>query len=198
MPLETANYINQLVPANPPATDLAGDAYEHLNLIKKVLVQSFPNCTGPVNCTAADLNLLTGLAGVGALLQIPSGTFMIFGGPTAPVSWTQVTTLNDIVFRLVNTAGGTLGGSWSITGVTATMQPHTLTVAEIPPHTHTYSYTMGNILVAQPSIQEMAVDSSVVNTGATGGGGSHTSVLTVAADATWRPAYVDTIVCARN
>ena len=47
MPLETATNIYQLVPANPPDTDLVQQGDDHLRLIKSVIQQTWPNLTGP-------------------------------------------------------------------------------------------------------------------------------------------------------
>jgi hypothetical protein len=42
MGLETATYINQLVPSNPLGTDLLSQADDHIRLLKTVLQNSFP------------------------------------------------------------------------------------------------------------------------------------------------------------
>ena len=49
MALETGNYINNLVPANPPAGDPVSQGDDHLRLIKKVVQQSFPSVDQVVN-----------------------------------------------------------------------------------------------------------------------------------------------------
>ena len=49
MALETGNYINILVPANPPAGDPVSQGDDHLRLIKKVVQQSFPSVDQAVN-----------------------------------------------------------------------------------------------------------------------------------------------------
>ncbi len=49
MALETGNYINNLVPANPPAGDPVSQGDDHLRLIKKVVQQSFPSVDQAVN-----------------------------------------------------------------------------------------------------------------------------------------------------
>lgn len=59
MPIETASYISQLVPANPPGGDSRSTADDHLRLIKQVLQTQFPNLgAAAVNATAALLNSL--------------------------------------------------------------------------------------------------------------------------------------------
>jgi len=48
---------------------------------------------------------------------IPSGTKMIFAQATAPTGWTQDTSINDKVLRVVDGQGGGTGGSWTISGL---------------------------------------------------------------------------------
>lgn len=47
MPLETASNIYQLVPTNPPDTDLVQQGDDHIRLIKNVIQQTWPSITGP-------------------------------------------------------------------------------------------------------------------------------------------------------
>ncbi len=61
---------------------------------------------------------------------IPTGTVMCFFQAAAPTGWTQVTTQNDRVLRVVSSAGGGSGGSIN----TSTGLAHTHTVNS---HTHT-------------------------------------------------------------
>jgi len=49
MSLETATYIDQLVPTNPQQTDPVAQGDDHLRMIKSVLQQSLPLCDGPLN-----------------------------------------------------------------------------------------------------------------------------------------------------
>jgi hypothetical protein len=56
MALESATYIDDLNTANPAPTDLLGQGDDHIRLIKAVLKATFPNITGPVTLTQADLN----------------------------------------------------------------------------------------------------------------------------------------------
>lgn len=64
MPVETASYIHDLVPANPLHTDGLNQADSHLRLIKQVLQNSFPNVTGPITATAADLQASVPFGGI--------------------------------------------------------------------------------------------------------------------------------------
>src|SRR5215469_887039 len=47
MPLETATYILQLVPTNPPGTDQVLQGDDHIRLVKTCLKNSFVGYTGP-------------------------------------------------------------------------------------------------------------------------------------------------------
>lgn len=85
---------------------------------------------------------------------IPSGTKMLFQQTSAPTGWTKDTTHNNKALRVVTGSAGT-GGTNSFTnafnstktvsGTTGTSsvtisgstQSHTLTVSQIPAHTHT-------------------------------------------------------------
>ena len=60
MPLETGDYISDLVATNPPGTDNVSQGDDHLRLIKHVLKTTFPNINGPVTSTDEDLSNLSG------------------------------------------------------------------------------------------------------------------------------------------
>lgn len=74
----------------------------------------------------------------------PSGTGMVFAQASAPVGWTQATTFNDKVLRLVSGGtGGTSGGAWAISGLSTTVNGHVLTLAEIAAHSHNINISSG-------------------------------------------------------
>ena len=56
MALETATYINGLVATNPTSSDYKSQGDDHLRLIKSTLLATFPNVTGAVTLTQAQLN----------------------------------------------------------------------------------------------------------------------------------------------
>jgi hypothetical protein len=57
MGLETGDYIDDLVETNPiTATDSVTEGSDHLRLVKKVLLQSFPGVAGAVTLTHTQLN----------------------------------------------------------------------------------------------------------------------------------------------
>lgn len=68
MPLETASYISQLNTANPLGSDPIAAGDDHIRLLKTTLKNTFPNVTGPVTVTQADLNSIPDLvASVGGI-----------------------------------------------------------------------------------------------------------------------------------
>ena len=54
MPLETGDYIADLVQSNPPGTDPQSQGDDHIRLIKKTVQQSFPLVAGPVSIADTD------------------------------------------------------------------------------------------------------------------------------------------------
>ena len=63
MPLESANYISELVETNPTIGDLYSTLDDQERLIKRVLSKSFPNISGPVLVSQGILNTLSGIGG---------------------------------------------------------------------------------------------------------------------------------------
>lgn len=72
MPLESATYIHDLAPANPTDTDGLNQAGAQIRLTKQVLVNTFPNVTGPVTATQAALNAAAGAFGGSGVTMIPA------------------------------------------------------------------------------------------------------------------------------
>ena len=59
MGLETGDYIDDLVATNPiGGTDNISEGDDHIRLLKKTIKQTFPNITGPVTLTQAQINAL--------------------------------------------------------------------------------------------------------------------------------------------
>ncbi len=145
MALETPfTYINDLNPLNPAEGDQASDGDNHLRMIKSTLKATFPNITAAVTPTAVELNKLTGLTVSTSDLNtrgVPSGFIGMWSGSIAsiPAGWFLCNGLNstpNLVDRFVVGAGSTY--AVSVTGGAATV---TLTAAQIPAHTHTFSGT---------------------------------------------------------
>lgn len=117
----------------------------------------------------------------------PAGTRMLFQQSAAPVGWTKDTTHNNKALRIVsgNIANGgsipftTAFGSKSVTGTissvraggSVTVNDHTLSVNQIPSHTHSYNrFTgeAGNFTNGGPYGRTRSFTS-----GAIGGGAAH-------------------------
>lgn len=62
MTIETASFINGLNASYPAASDPKSEGDDHLRLIKTTVKATFPNLTGAVTPTQADLNVLAGAA----------------------------------------------------------------------------------------------------------------------------------------
>jgi hypothetical protein len=128
------------------------------------------------------------LATLGAQAAFPTGTVIPFFQATAPTGWTQITTYNDGALRVVNTAGGGMGGSIGFSTamksqpVTGSNSAVTLATSQIPAHNHTFSIgrNTGSIM---PDYDPTDGNSYVASapTDYTGGGGSHNHTFTGAA-----------------
>lgn len=72
MALETGTYISDLNPLNPTSSDPKAQGDDHLRLIKDALKTTFPNVTGAVTATHAELSLMAGMES--APVQSTGGT----------------------------------------------------------------------------------------------------------------------------
>ena len=149
MALESGTYINSLNSSNPAATDGLAFADDHMRLMKATILASFPNITGAMTATHTVLNGLDARVTAIETGVHASGTKLLFQQTAAPTGWTKDTTNhNDSAIRVVTgtagsggtnafstldaTAVGTINSSLS--GSTA---GHTLSLSQIPSHTHT-------------------------------------------------------------
>ena len=73
MALEVGTHIDDLDQTNPASTDGIGQADDHIRLIKKTLLNTFPNITGPVLSTQDELNITDGLTSSTAELNTLDG-----------------------------------------------------------------------------------------------------------------------------
>lgn len=73
MALESGTYIDSLNASNPVATDGLAQADDHLRLIKSTVKATFPNVTGAITSTHAELNILDGVTSTAAELNILDG-----------------------------------------------------------------------------------------------------------------------------
>lgn len=104
---------------------------------------------------------------------IPVGTVMVFYQNAAPTGWTIVSSLNDYALKIVSSAGGVTSGSvnYSTLFARTATDSHTLTVAEMPSHTHTGAMVQGT-QGASGGANGYIGSTGTINS--TGGGGGHT------------------------
>lgn len=198
MGIEAAQFIAQLVSTNPLDSDARSSASSHIQLIKQALLNTFAKVGAAISASSADFSMLAGLGLLpGGVLHMPAGTVALFVQAAAPTGWTQVVTWNDTILRVVNDGtGSSIGGSWTISGVTAADAGHPLAVSELPVHSHT-----ANSIATTGTVQgggSLTMVSGTSNTVSVGAGNAHTHTITIAADGTWRPAYVNVIACSKN
>ena len=152
MALESATYPNQLVATNPTGADPKGAGDDHIRMLKRVLQATFPNITGAVTMTQAQLNQL----GTPNLFVQP-GMIVMWSGNLAslPAGWllcngvgtiTGGLSVPDLRDRFIVGAGASfavraVGGSTSHNhGVVVAVTPTALDISQIPSHNHTINF----------------------------------------------------------
>jgi hypothetical protein len=241
MALETATYINGLNTANPAATDPLSQADEHLRLIKSTVKATFPNITGAVTATQADLDTKSAITSDGSTPSLASGITgaevktligvvepaitsdgsspALASGITAAevrslinaqeaatsISLLDVYPVGSVYISVLAANPSTLfGGTWVAIGSGKTLvgidssdtdfdaleetggsKTHTLTVDEMPAHTHSMSIedTRGS---GSPGAEDGSSSFSTVNTSSTGGGQAHTIVQPYLVVSMWK------------
>ena len=160
---------------------------------------------------------------------IPAGSLMLFQQSSAPTGWTKATAHDNKALRVVTgsaSSGGsntfaaafnndqTVSGTTSSTSVTITgsTAAHTLSIAEMPAHTHTEGGTQefGTTSSTSTGVRNTGNSSpgNQFETQSTGGGGSHShGVGTLAGGAHTHTfsdtfnldvQYVDVIICSKD
>lgn len=142
-----------------------------------------------VNSTASEY-----MAIGGGESSVPGGgtTKMVFVNSAAPDGWTFDATLNDRVLRATSTVGdgGSTGGSWTVSGLTTNTY-----------HRHNVNGTTGssnnNVAGDGGPSQSWAtnVHTHTVNINSNYQGSTSNPV---SSNGTWRPNYVDVIVCSKD
>ncbi len=135
--------------------------------------------------------------------ELPTATKVWFWQNVAPTGWTiDATAATDAVLAVkagagtYAVAGGSSAGTWTQPNHLHTTGDHTLSVAEIPSHTHVaWSLSVG-IGAASGS----GYIQNTTATSPTGGGGSHNHGNTgnSATANTWRPVANVGIICSRD
>lgn len=140
MGLESATYISQLVDTNPTGTDDKNQGDNHLRLIKDVLQNQFPNLgAAAVTSSAAEID--------GS--NMPTGMIMMWYGTSGniPTGWVLCNGSNgtpNLTGKFVRggTSSGATGGNDKIQ--LANTDNHTLTLAEMPAHSHGGGFVSGS------------------------------------------------------
>lgn len=122
-------------------------------------------------------NVLNWYSGGSWRTIIPVGTKMAFFQASVPTGWTQDTSQNDKVLRVVSGSGGGSGGSWTISGVTVNSTAIAATQA-------VWVGSTGNF-----SPGSYSAITSISTTSH-----NHTINSVVSADGSWRPAYIDVVI----
>ena len=189
MALETATYIDGLVKENPTGSDAISQGDDHIRLIKKVILDTFPNITGAVTATQTTLNtVVTG---------VPTGGIIIWSGTIAAIAglapdWYLCDGNNstpDLTDRFIIHAdadsGGTrdrndTGGANTVTpaGTNSTVGAHSITTSELVHHGHTSSLVTGSTLVGAATTGLASTSDAVglhsFSGGGFGGSAAHT------------------------
>lgn len=122
------------------------------------------------------------------------GTKLFFPQATAPIGWTKSTDHDDKAIRIVSgtpSSGGSVAFS-TVFGITAT-DSHTLTVSEMPAHTHPGTYYDeaggGQSSIVATNNGNTSVSGAVISQG---GGGGHTHGIDLQVN------YVDTMIAVKD
>ena len=139
MALETATYIDGLNASNPVATDGLSQADDHMRLIKSTIKATFPNLTGAVTPTQAELNIIDGSTSAtsttlatadrlvvnddGTMVQVALSDLVTFLGDQgffqgAATGWKTETSGQDLLFKYNNVTKMKLesNGNLTVTG----------------------------------------------------------------------------------
>ena len=116
MAIETFGFIDDLNAANPTATDNVSEGDDHLRGLKTTLKNTFPNVTGAITATEAELNILDGVTATTAELNLMDGVT----ATTAELNYVDgVTSAIQTQLDAKLASGGTLATA-TITTLTST------------------------------------------------------------------------------
>lgn len=113
---------------------------------------------------ASVVTLEANVAAIPTTLKGPSGTVLLFRQTTPPTGWTKGTSFDNYALRLV-TGSASVGGGTAFTSVLAA---RTISTANLPAHTHTFSDTSDIVFSGTTTYVTSVSDST---TSIEGGGG---------------------------
>jgi hypothetical protein len=145
--------------------------------------------------------------------EFASGTRMTFNQTSAPTGWTKDTSTDNAGFRLVSgstSSGGSVDFTTAfsstravtVTSISSSVGATTLSTPQIPSHTHTINISdpfAGAGLETAGYLRDQF--NGTINSGATGGGGSHTHPFSFSSGAgtvDLAIKYVDLIIAQKN
>lgn len=188
MALESATYPNQLVETNPTGADPKGAGDDHIRMLKRVIKATFPNLTGAVTMTQAQLNQLgtpnlfvqPGMIVMwsGSLSSLPAGWLLCNGVGTISTG----ESVPDLRDRFILGAGASaavraVGGTATHThALSVAITPTALTIDQIPAHNHDFIATAFNGENGQHPfvVTDLAFSNYPLQTTSTGSGNAHT------------------------
>lgn len=132
------------------------------------------------------------------------GTVIGFFQAAPPTGYTKLN-FNNIATRITNGTGGTTGGVhpfdsvFATRGFSGTVGPTSLTIAQIPPHTHDGNPLGNNDGDAggPPARSNQIPQGQTYNTTSAGGGQSHDHTLSIN-NAEFGVAFINQIICQKN
>lgn len=116
MALEVGTHIDDLDQTNPVSTDGIGQADDHIRLIKKTILNTFPNITGPVLASQAELNLIDGITSTTAELNKLDG----YLGTVSDLNKIAATTASAVELSKLDGAVVTTAEINKLSGLSAT------------------------------------------------------------------------------
>jgi microcystin-dependent protein len=118
---------------------------------------------------------------------------MLFQQTAAPTGWTKQTALNDYGLRVTSgTAGVVAGNAFSTVFAQNAVGNTTLTLSQMPPHSHLYQQAPAATTTTGGGAFPAANTNIGVQTDIQGGGLAHTHSVNLALS------YVDVIIAAKN
>jgi hypothetical protein len=178
------------------------EQYKMTQAFNLALHANFINASGQVSASGIQPGAIPA--------AFPSGTVMLFVQTSAPTGWVKSTAHNNKALRVVSGTAGS-GGSVAFTtafanqavsGTNGSVGATTLTIAQIPSHTHTRGIwdATGGFTGFSVNTETYESNTPQTSTGATGGGGSHTHTASAFTGTAINLAvqYVDVIICTKS